>query len=52
MDCIIRYFREAFLIKPGKKMSPLLLYGTVTGTVENQILVTFNTGEGIGFLEN
>lgn len=37
VDDIIRYFGKDFLIKPGKKMSPLLFYGDSVGTV-----ATFN----------
>jgi hypothetical protein len=33
VDDIISYFGKNFLIKPGKKMSPLLFYGDSVGTV-------------------
>jgi len=32
MNDIIRYFGKDFLVKPGKKMSPLLFYGDSVGT--------------------
>ncbi|MDD2309407.1 MAG: hypothetical protein PHH91_07470 [Desulfuromonadaceae bacterium] len=33
VDDIIRYFGRDFLIKPGKKTSPLLTYGDSVGTI-------------------
>ena len=33
VDDIIRYFGTDFLIRPGKKISPLLTYGDSVGTV-------------------
>ena len=38
-DDIIRYFGVNFLIKPGKKMSPLLTFGDSYGDSQNSILI-------------
>jgi len=40
-DDIIRYFGTDFLIKPGKKISPLLTYGDSVGTVGTLTHLTY-----------
>jgi len=41
VDDIIRYFGRDFLIKPGKKISPLLTYGDSVGTVGTLTHLTY-----------
>jgi integrase len=41
VDDIIRYFGRDFLIKPGKKLSPLLVFGDSYGDSQNSIHITY-----------
>jgi integrase len=41
MDDIIRYFGKDFLIKPGKRLSPLLVYGDSYGDSRDPIQITY-----------
>jgi hypothetical protein len=41
VDNIIRYFGKDFLIKPGKRMSPLLVYGDSYGDSRDPIQITY-----------
>lgn len=42
VDDIIRYFGKDFLVKPGKKMSPLLVYGDSYGDSRGPIQISLN----------
>lgn len=41
VEDILRYFGRDFLVKPGKKLSPLLAYGDSYGDSWNQIQITY-----------
>jgi integrase len=41
VDDIIRYFGRDFLIKPGKRISPLLVCGDSYGDSQNSIHITY-----------
>jgi hypothetical protein len=41
VDDIIRYFGKDFLIKPGKRISPLLVYGDSYGNIQNSVHLTY-----------